>query len=127
MTKAKKWEVSKQIDFCFHFWAEPVIIVISDNAYKYVVRQTVKQQQFLSKIYVRRTGLSVKKTVLEYRHIEWTFAVKHNLDLYDYFVIRTFNLKGISFFLDAGKPIPSVLKTWLGENCCFDVVEIKDR
>ena len=29
------------------------------------------------------------KTVLEYRHIEWTFAVKHNLDFYDYFVLRT--------------------------------------
>ena len=53
----------------------------------------------------------LSKTVLEYRHIEWTFAVKHNLDFYDYFVIGTFNLKGISFFLDAGKPIPSVLKT----------------
>ena len=29
------------------------------------------------------------KTVLEYRHIEWTFAVKHNLDFYDYFLLRT--------------------------------------
>ena len=29
------------------------------------------------------------KTVLEYRHIEWTFAVNHNLDFYDYFVLRT--------------------------------------
>ena len=51
------------------------------------------------------------KTVLEYRHIGWTFAVKHNLDCYEYFVIRTFYLEGISFFLDTGKPIPSVLKT----------------
>ena len=46
MTTAKKWEVSKQIDFlCFHFWAEPMITVISQNAYKYEIRQTVKDNK----------------------------------------------------------------------------------
>ena len=87
-----------------------MIIVISENAYKYVVRQTVKKNNYLVKF--MSEGLDFpSKTVLEYRHIEWTFAVNHNLDFRNYFVIRTFNLKGISFFLDTGKPSPCVLKT----------------